>query len=422
MGGQALSIGGGTPAITISRGEGVRVWDTEGRAYIDCTSQSWALYLGHTHPEIRAHASQVMGDLWHTHQGFDTVQRDEFADRLIGLSKTSEPKYRYDRVVPAVSGALALESAIKLAALDRPDRRLIGRVRGSFHGTTLGMAGASWPGTDDVPTERRTLTAFTGFGPTFVSLTFPEPGRSPQENLQVLEEELTRVGDSMLAVLVEPVQGSGGQREIPRYWLERLRDRAAQQGFMVIYDEIQTYIRAGRYFTDIDQLGPHMVALGKGLAGGFACGAVLIRDDVPGFPPTGTYDLHTFASSALAHSVAVKVLDIVERDGLLLAARDSGARLREGLQALRHHFPEIYEVRQVGLHIGVEFVRPGTGAPAADVAASVRRAAMERGLLLGLGGYKPEVVKVKPPLIVTREEIDVILERFGEALEATHAH
>ncbi|MEU6299552.1 aspartate aminotransferase family protein [Streptomyces erythrochromogenes] len=421
MGEHALSIGGGTPAITIVRGEGVRVWDTSGRAYIDCTSQSWALYLGHAHPEIRAHVGEVMGDLWHTHQGFHTLQREAFADRLIGLSKASDTRYHYDRVVPAVSGALALESAIKLAALDRPDRRLIGRVRGSFHGTTLGMAGASWPGTDDVPTERRTLAAFAGFGPAWASLSFPEPDRSPQENLKVLDEELTRFGDLLLAVLVEPVQGSGGQREVPRYWLERLRDRAARQGFMVVYDEIQTYIRCGRYFTDIDQLGPHMVALGKGLAGGFACGAVLMRDDVPGFPRTGTYDLHTFASSALAHSVAVKVIDIVERDGLLLAARDSGARLRAGLQALQHRFPEIHEVRQVGLHIGVEFVEPGTNAYAPEFAASVRHAALERGLLVGLGGYKPEVVKVKPPLIVTREEIDVILERFGAALEATHA-
>lgn len=424
---EPITLGGGTPSIALAGGSGVWVWDDQGRRYLDCTSQGWALYLGHAAPEIREHATRVMERLWHTHQGFPTAERREFAERLLSLAGDT-----YDKVALAPTGALAIEAAMKLTLVNRPDRSLWGRLRGGFHGTTLGVSNASWPAQDDVPESRRSLARYSALSPPFTTLETPDCFRCPfnrnrgswsdsatcrSECADVLDTQLDQVGDRLAAILIEPVQGSGGQRILPTAWLRRLRDRAERDGFLVIYDEIQTYCRAGRYFTEPEDLRPHFIVLGKGLGGGFACGAVLIRRDLTGFPP-GVHNLHTFSSSALAHSVAVKVIDIIERDRLLAAAVDRGAQLRAGLTALAERHPELADVRQIGLHVGIEFAEPeGERRPLPEFAAAVRREAAAGGLLLGVGGYKPEVVKIKPPLTITSHEVDAVLHRLADALD-----
>lgn len=270
---------------------------------------------------------------------------------------------------------------------------------------------------DDVPESQRSLAAFAALGPAVVTLSFPNTVDGTIDTaISILETEIAAHASSLAAVVVEPVQGSGGQRQVPTWWLEALLSAANKYGFAVIFDEIQTYIRAGRHFTVSPELPAHFVALGKGLAGGFGAGAVLMRADVGGFPP-GTFDLHTFASSALSHSVGLKLLEIVDRDGLLENTHHRGKQLAEGLRLLATQFESLGEVRQVGLHVGQPIHCDNV--PSSDLAGKIRLTALDSGLLLGVGGYDPSVLKFKPPLNITECEVDEILTRFEDTMKRT---
>ncbi|NQD90426.1 aminotransferase class III-fold pyridoxal phosphate-dependent enzyme, partial [Paenarthrobacter sp. CM16] len=294
-----VTLGGGTPAIDIVRGEGLYVWDSSGDRYLDCTSQSWALYLGHSNEELRRHASATMDRLWHIHQGFATSERERFANDLLDLVPGNGNKDMYSHVAYTATSGLAIETAIKLCMLQGSGRDTIARLSGAFHGTTLGTAQASWPANPEVEPERRTLSTFRSRGGTYATLTFPETiplidtdseAGQAGRHLDRLDAELDDLSADLLAVIVEPIQGSGGQRILPKWWLSHLCQRADRDGFFVIFDEIQTYMRAGRYYTWPEDLRPHFIVLGKGLCGGFAAGAVLLRSDLRPFPVTGTYD------------------------------------------------------------------------------------------------------------------------------------
>ena len=324
---EIVSVGGGTPTVDFSYGKGIWLWDRGGRRFLDCTSQSWALYLGHANDEIAQHATEVMQRSWHVHQGFATDAREHFAAALLDLVPDNGRRDRYSRVAFTATSGLAVETAVKLAALNRPGRYLIGRVEGGFHGTTLGTAQLSWPATEDVGPDQRTLARFRPFGADSFTLSFPITDDVTRE-LDLLRRELDSVADKLVAVVVEPIQGSGGQRVVPDWWLTALVERADEAGFVVIFDEIQTYLRAGRHYTHPEALRPHFIVLGKGVCAGFAAGAVVMRDDMNGFPSAGTYDLHTFASSALAHSMGLKLLEVVARDDVLANARARGAQVR----------------------------------------------------------------------------------------------
>lgn len=410
----SVVMGGGSPSIEFASGEGVWVRDPTGRRYLDCTAQSWALYLGHSNPEVRAYANEVMARGWHVHQGLHTQQREDFAEALLARANQLSGAQSFTRVAFTATSALSIETALKLAMLRTPDRVVLGRLRGGFHGTTLGVAQLSWPATDDVPPVRRTLDAFANIGPRVTSFAFPM-AEDPDASLVTLEDEVRRWGTQLLAVVVEPIQGSGGQREVPTWWLEALLRWSELYGFVVIFDEIQTYMRPGRMFTLSAQLRPHYVCLGKGISCGFNAGAVLLREDMAGFPG-GTHDLHTFGSSYLSHSMGVKLIEITERDHLLHNALERGEQIRAAVQALEATHRCLATVRQVGLHVGVPIVHATTGLADPAAAARLRRAAQVEGLLLGIGGYDPSVVKIKPPLTITATEVDELSTLFENAL------
>lgn len=407
-----LTVGGGTPTVDFAYGKGVWLWDRSGRRFLDCTSQSWALYLGHSHDEIAEHAAGVMRRYWHVHQGFATDVREQFATKLLNLVPNNATRSRYGQVAFTATSGLAIESAIKLAVLNRPTRHVVGRVEGGFHGTTLGTAQLSWPAQEEVSLRQRTLLPFKPFGPDTFTLAFPSADPADRTALEQAIAELNRqldpVAHELVAVVVEPIQGSGGQREVPRSWLQALIERANDSGFAVIFDEIQTYMRAGRYYSHLE-LEPHFVVLGKGLCGGFNCGAVLLRSDMHGFPEVGTYDLHTFATSGLSHSVGLKLLEIVERDDVLSNVRQRGAQLRATVESWCRGGVVFDDVRQVGLHVGLRVI----GGDA--VASRLRQHCVEHGLLVGMGGYDPSVIKIKPPLNITDAETSEILKRLEQA-------
>jgi 4-aminobutyrate aminotransferase-like enzyme len=418
-----LMLGGGTRGgPLLVRGKGCWVEDIDGKKYIDCTSQSWALYLGYAHDGVNAIVSEHMQSLSHVHQGFDTLPRFALARKLAELAPMG-----MDRVSFTVGGGPAVEAAMKIALKNRPGSQEFLCLYDSYHGTTLGTMGASW---------QSTLAGGRLMGPAsynrltrqFIRAPNPYCYRCPlglkREScglmcLTVLRTTIERgVNGPAAGLIVEPLQASGGQVIFPREYLQGVRRICDELGIILVYDEIQTFARIGTFFAgEYYGVNPDIIVLGKGLGAGFPIGAIIIRDRLEGFSPD-TEELHTFANNSVSQVAALKLIDELER-GVLANGRAMGGRIGAGLREIQKDFPVIGDIRQAGLHIGVELVKdPVTREPAAELVAAVRKKGLEQGIILGVGGTAKNVLKIKPPLVITAEEADTVLDRFRSSLAA----
>jgi 4-aminobutyrate aminotransferase-like enzyme len=356
------------------------------------------------------------------HQGFDTLSRFALARKLAELA----PK-GLNRVSFTVGGGLAVEAAMKIAIKNRPGAQEFLCLYDSYHGTTLGTMGASWQSTLAggklmAPASYNRLTK------QFIRV--PNPycyrcplGRKPDSCgmlcLTVLRSTIERgVNGPVAGILLEPLQASGGQVIFPKEYLQGVRDICDEFGIVMIYDEIQTYARIGTFFaSEYYGVPPDIIVLGKGLGAGFPIGAIIIRDTLEGFSPE-TEELHTFANSTVAQVAGMKLIDLLE-NGVLDNCRVMGERIGKGLREMQKEFPVIGDVRQAGLHIGVELVKdPASRTPDPELFAAIRKKGFENGIIFGLGGTAKNVLKIKPPLIVSRDEADTILQLFQKSLRA----
>jgi len=418
-----LMLGGGTRGgPLLVRGKGCWVEDINGKKYIDCTSQSWALYLGYANDAINAIVSQHMENLSHVHQGFDTLPRFALARKLAELAPPG-----LDRVSFTVGGGPAVEAAMKIAIKNRPGSQEFLCLYDSYHGTTLGTMGASWQST----LAGGKLMAPAGYNrltKQFIRVPNPYCYRCPlglrREScslmcLKVLRTTIERgVNGPVAGLIVEPLQASGGQVIFPKEWLAGVRKICDEFGIILIYDEIQTYARIGTFFAgEYYGVDPDIIVLGKGLGAGFPIGAIIIRDTLEGFSPE-TEELHTFANNSVSQVAGLKLIDELEH-GVLANCRAMGERIGSGLREMQRKFPVMGDVRQAGLHIGVELVKdPETREPAPELFSAMRKKGMEKGIIFGLGGTAKNVLKIKPPLIITADEVDAVLELFRDSLAA----
>ncbi len=217
---------------------------------------------------------------------------------------------------------------------------------------------------------------------------------------------------------MEPIQASAGQIILPQRYLQGLRELCDDYETLLIFDEIQTYARIGEMFAaDYFGVTPDIIVLGKSLGAGLPLAAIIISDELEGFSPDSE-ELHTFANPSLSMVTAAKQIALLE-EWVLENCRTMGTYLADGLTAMIAEYPEIGDVRQVGLHIGVEFVRdPETKEPLKEEAVAIRKAGFENGIIFGLGGVRRNVLKIKPPLIVNQAEADEILDRFERSMKA----
>jgi len=418
-----LMLGGGTRGgPVLVKGKGCWVEDIDGKRYIDCTSQSWALYLGYANDDINAIVTEHLKSLSHVHQGFDTLSRFALARKLAELA----PK-GMDRVSFTVGGGLAIEGAMKIAIKNRPGAQEFMCLYDSYHGTTLGTMGASWQSTlaggrQMAPASYNRLTK------QFIRVPNPYCYRCPLGQkpetcgmlcLTVLRSTIERgVNGPVAGLVMEPLQASGGQVIFPKAWVEGVRKICDEFGIILIYDEIQTYARIGTFFAaEYYGVAPDIIVLGKGLGAGFPIGAIIVRDTLQGFTPE-TEELHTFANSTVAQVAGMKLIDLLEK-GVLENCRKMGQRIGDGVKGMMKEFPCIGDVRQAGMHIGVELVKdPVSRAADPELYMAVRQKGFENGIIFGMGGTAKNVLKIKPPLIVTSAEADTILEKLRSSLSA----
>ncbi len=366
--------------LTIVRGEGATVWDTEGRAYIDCIGGHGVAVVGHSHPRLVQAIQRQAERLIICPGTLDNDVRDAYLARLISRTPPG-----LDYAFLANSGAEAVEAAIKLARLATGRTRLVATMRG-FHGRTMGALSLTW--------NKKYRAPFSPLVPDVVHI--------PYGDLDAAREAITR---ETAAIIVEPVQGEGGVRPAPEGYLQGLRAICDETGALLIADEVQTgFGRTGTLFAvERWQVVPDILCLAKGIAGGVPMGAVVVNARVAQAVKPGHHG-STFGGNPLACAAALAVLDIIEEEGLVEAARQKGAWLLQHLQGIEH--PKVREVRGLGLMVGIELRERAT---------PYLRALQEAHRVLALPAG-PNVIRLLPPLVISQDELATVVQALDAVL------
>lgn len=374
--------------VTLARGQGCRVWDEEGREYLDFVAGIATCTLGHAHPIFVQAVTQQAQTLHHVSNLYYTQPQADLAEWLTSHSCA-------DKVFFCNSGAEANEGALKLARKYAHTRRgitdpVVLTAHASFHGRTLATV---------------TATGQPKYHKNFAPLV-PGFDYIPYNDIAGTEAVMQQYPGRICAVLLEPIQGEGGVMPGDPAYFQWLRQICTEQGILLILDEVQAGMgRTGMMWGHCNLgIEPDIFTLAKGLAGGIPIGALLSKEFCAVFEP-GDH-ASTFGGNPLACSVGLAVCRALISEHLVWNASILGSHLRQGLLKLAERFPAlISEVRGWGLLHGMVM-----RIPAKDLVA----AAMERGVLLVAAG--PQVVRFVPPLIATQAEIDEALGVLGEAL------
>ena len=423
---QYIGYGASWLGPALVSGEGCRVTDINGKSYLDCTSQAWSLALGYNHPEVLEAAAAQMKALGHVRAGFPTIPRLLLAKRLADLCPGHLKK-----VINAPTGSLAVEAAMKLAMINRPEAHRFITFYHAYHGSTLVTMAGGWMPTQ-TPGRFGPGVKFLPFMQNFVRVPNPYcyrchlglayPG-CQAACVGALRDTIARgVDGPVAAVMLEPVQGNGGQIPFPALFVQAVRRVCDEFAVPLIFDEIQTgFGRTGKMFAleSLDVV-PDILVLSKSMGGGFPIAAVVADDRLRQFEPTGE-DVYTFGSNPIAQAAALKVIDILERDQIPERAGRMGALFTRGIKDLQARHPQIGDVRGPGLFIGVEMVKdPHTKEPAPADAKRIVEEAWKRGVILATASALPNVLKIKPPLIISEIEVSTVLDVLSDSLKAVY--
>ncbi|TCJ21138.1 acetylornithine transaminase [Nocardioides jejuensis] len=380
----------GTPKLVLIKGQGARVWDADGKEYVDLLGGIAVNALGHAHPALVGAVTEQLQTLGHISNFFASAPQVELAERLCRMVEPSVGAAD-TKVFFTNSGAEANEAAFKLTR--RTGRTHIVATEGAFHGRTMGALAL---------TSKEAYRA--PFEPLPGDVTFV-----PYGDAEALAAAVT---DATAAVIIEPVQGEAGVIIPPADYLAQARHITTAHGALLWLDEIQTGIgRTGTWLAFqndelCDELPavPDIVTLAKGLAGGIPIGACVATGAAASLLQPGNHG-STFAGNPIAAAAALAVLDTIEKDGLLENVAAISARLTAGLSA----DARITEVRAAGLLIGVDLVE---GLDSAAVVA----AALDAGFIIN--NPTPSRLRFAPPLVLTEADVDAFLAALPAILDA----
>jgi len=367
--------------ITLERGEAAIVWDENGKAYIDCDSGHGVANLGHCHPEVVEAINQQAGKLITCFESYYNDQRAQLLEKLTALTPG------LDRAYLCNSGTESVEAAIKLARFATGRAKIIATMRG-FHGRTMGALSATW--------NKNYRQPFEPLVPEFTHV--------PYNNLEALQKA---IDGETAAVLMEAVQGEGGVYIGTEEYLLGAQELCHHHGAMLIIDEVQSgFARTGKMFSyqHIDGLAPDIVCVAKSIAGGVPMGATLIGSRVGDLRP----GLHssTFGGNPLSCAASLAALEVFKRENLAAQAAEKGAYFIERLSQIDS--PLIREVRGIGLMVGVELKQK---------IAPYLRALMDEGVLVLPSGMT--VLRFLPPLVITYEQLDQVVDALERVLSQT---
>ena len=372
--------------VTLVKGEGARVWDDNGREYLDFVA-GWAVNsLGHCHPVVSKALAEQAHTLIQVSNQFYTIPQLQLAEILVQHSCL-------DKVFISNSGAEANEGAVKLARRYGKHHRNgayeVISANGSFHGRTLSMVAASGQAKHQEP--------YLPLPAGFVNVAY--------NNIEAIKAATT---DKTCAVILEPLQGEGGVNVPDDNYLKTVREWCNQKGILLILDEIQTGIgRLGTLFGyELYGVEPDVMTLAKGLGGGVPIGAIMVKDSANVFVP-GEHG-STFGGNPLVCAAAYATLKYIIENNVADNARTVGQYFAGRLEELKTKYSFVTEVRGRGLLLAIEFDR--------EVAADVLEACLKNGLLVNR--LKPSALRFMPPLIIGRGEVDEAVNILDRALAA----
>ncbi len=372
--------------LAFERGEGAWLVTADGRRYLDFMGGIAVNVLGHAHPYLVEALKTQAEKLWHVSNIFEIPGQRELGARLVAATFA-------DRVFFTNSGAEAIEAAVKTArryhfGRGEPDRFRIITFEGAFHGRTLAAIAAGGQ-----------AKYIEGFGPKVEGF-----DQVPFGDRVALE---AAIGPQTAAILIEPIQGEGGIRPVPHEELRFLRQLCDERGLLLVLDEIQTGMgRTGRLFAhEWAGITPDIMAIAKGIGGGFPLGACLATREASEAMVAGTHGT-TFGGNPLAMAVGNAVLDVVLAESFLEAVRQTGLKLKQKLASLAdEHRAVVEEIRGEGLMLGIKCRVPNT-----DVIAAARAEGL---LLVGAGD---NVARLLPPLVIGDADLDEGVRRLDSAL------
>lgn len=372
--------------VSFTHGQGIWLYDQNGKTYLDALSGIAVTGLGHTHPEVTATIQQQAAKIIHTSNAFQIPEQQQLAQRLTKLSHTEQAFF-------ANSGAEANEAAIKLT-------RLFGHHKGidtpsvivmekAFHGRTMATLTASG--------NRKVQAGFDPLLPGFV--------RAPFNDIQALHT-IACNRDDVVAVMLEVIQGEGGIYSADTAYLQAVEKLCQENDWLLIVDEIQTGNgRTGKYFAYMHHaIQPDIITTAKGLANGIPIGACLIGPRAANLFAPGNHG-STFGGNPLACATALTVLDVIEHDKLCQNAAKQGKKLLDTLTTTLQSIPQVKAVRGQGLMIGIELDRP---------AADAKKIGLEKGIIFNTTAEN--VIRILPPLIIQDDEVDMLIERLVSSI------
>ncbi len=429
-----------TPPVAV-RGQGVWVYDSAGRSYLDGSGGAAVSCLGHNHPDIQAAMHAQIDALAYAHTSFfTTAVAEQLAERLVA---DAPPGISHAYFVSG--GSEAVEAALKMARqyfveIGQPERRHIVARRQSYHGNTLGalaVGGNAW---------RRAQ-----FAPLLIEVEHVSPcyayrdqrdGESAEQYgerlAQELEQTFERLGPgSVMAFVAEPVVGAtaGAVTAVPGYF-RRIREVCDRHGVLLIADEVMCGMgRTGTlYAVEQEGVTPDLITIAKGLGGGYQpIGAVMVQQRIVDAMQQGSGFFqhgHTYLGHAIACAASLAVQDVIRRDGLLARVQAQGAGLRQRLDSALGAHPHVGDIRGRGLFMGVELVQDRaskqTFDPALSLHARIKREAMALGLMVypmggTIDGRQGDHVLLAPPFIISDDELDQLTERLTGAIDTAIA-
>ena len=408
---------GGRADIIITKTRGAKLWDIEGKEYIDCSSQAFCLSIGANHPRVVEAVREQLEKATHVAYHLDTLPLLRLTKKLTEIAPGD-----LNRVNFCLEGSLAVESAMKLAQKNRPGRQYFIVFEHGFHGRNISTIAASWTDpTKSLPYFKENIIkapeAYCFRCP--FNLTYPSCNLECAKSLEKIIEKKRDSG--VIALIMEAVQGNGGQIPFPPAFHQEVRKICHRQDILLILDEVQTgFGRVGKMFAaELYQFVPDILVFGKAVAGGLPLAGLLARDNLEGFG--AGENAFTFAHFPLSMVAALATIGVLEEGELLERCNALNQTILSHLRDLQQKYEIIGDVRGPGLAIGVELVKNrDSKEPAVKEANEVVQLGLEKGIMFGISKYGGlgNVLKIKPPLVITDEEVERVLSVLEECLSA----
>ncbi|GFZ61922.1 aspartate aminotransferase family protein [Pseudomonas amygdali pv. eriobotryae] len=416
--------------LAIAKAHGVWVTDVEGTTYLDCLAGAGTLALGHNHEAIMASLDSFLtsGMPMHT-LDLTTAVKDAFSETLLSLLPGQGRDYCLQFCGP--SGADAVEAAIKLAKTATGRHNIIS-FSGAYHGMThgaLALTGNTAP-----------KNAVTNLMPGVQFLPYPHEYRCPlgiggEAGAEALSYYFTQFIEDVesgvslpAAVILEAVQGEGGVNPAPAAWLRQIREVTRKHGILLILDEVQAgFGRTGKMFAfEHAGIEPDVIVMSKAVGGGLPLAVLGFKREFDAWAP-GNH-AGTFRGNQMAMATGLATLEVLQRQNLAAQAAKRGDWLKAQLGLLQQRYPMMGQVRGRGLMLGIEIVderkpadRLGSLPMDPELAVAIQQHCFKQGLLLERGGRNGNVIRLLPPLIITEEQCQLVIQRFEDALKAALA-